>query len=272
MVFRVLSRLGLTDAEIRVYTVLVEKGESTVGPIIEDAQVSSSKIYDILTKLKAKGLVSEVIHHNVRSFQAVDPAALIAMFEEKEREIAVEKRRLQEHILPMFEKRRQSEKSQVKVYEGAEGIKMALAYMLEVVGEGDEYCTFTFDDNTQEAQHYGQFIAFHHRRKEKGITIRALATVSQKKELDSFNLPGVEFRYTTFDIPHGLVLFKDHVMNFIFSDPVIVVVIKSRENYEDRQKFFNSIWEGASSTLVERNEPYCAQCARCRQCSGALDH
>ena len=51
-----LRELGLTDGETRVYLALLGKPETTVGPVIDKAQISSSKVYVILEKLIQKGL------------------------------------------------------------------------------------------------------------------------------------------------------------------------------------------------------------------------
>ena len=56
-----LEELGLTKGEIKVYLTLLKLGETTTGKIVEEAGISSGKIYEILEKLIRKGLASFII-------------------------------------------------------------------------------------------------------------------------------------------------------------------------------------------------------------------
>ena len=58
---QLLEDIGLTKGEIKVYLTLLKLRETTTGKIIEEAQISSGKIYEILDKLIKKGLVSYII-------------------------------------------------------------------------------------------------------------------------------------------------------------------------------------------------------------------
>ncbi len=54
----ILEKAGLTKNEIKVYLTLVEKGESTSGPLIRAIGINSSKVYESLERLPKKGLVN----------------------------------------------------------------------------------------------------------------------------------------------------------------------------------------------------------------------
>ena len=57
----IMRKVGLTNSEIAVYMALVKLRSSTTGPIVKDAGISSGKIYEIMDKLIAKGLVSHIV-------------------------------------------------------------------------------------------------------------------------------------------------------------------------------------------------------------------
>ena len=57
MIENVLAEIGLTKGEISVYKALIKLGSSTAGPIIKEAKISPSKIYNIIERLLEKGLV-----------------------------------------------------------------------------------------------------------------------------------------------------------------------------------------------------------------------
>ena len=74
---KILEEIGLTKGEIRVYLTLLKIGETTTGKIIEEAQISSGKIYEILDKLIKKGLASYVIKDKTKYFNAVSPNRIL---------------------------------------------------------------------------------------------------------------------------------------------------------------------------------------------------
>ena len=53
---QILTDIGLTQAEIKVYLSLLELGTSTAGPIIENSGLQSSVVFMTLTKLIKKDL------------------------------------------------------------------------------------------------------------------------------------------------------------------------------------------------------------------------
>jgi len=62
---KLLEEIGLTKGEIKTYLTLLQIGESTTGKIIDEAGISSGKIYEILNKLIRKGLV---MHCNIKGW------------------------------------------------------------------------------------------------------------------------------------------------------------------------------------------------------------
>src|SRR3989338_11365214 len=84
---KILEEIGLTKGEIKVYFSLLKLGETTTGKIIEEAQISSGKIYEILEKLIKKGLVSYIIKEKTKYFSATSPRRIIDYIHEKEHEL-----------------------------------------------------------------------------------------------------------------------------------------------------------------------------------------
>ena len=143
----VLEKAGLTRGESLVYLALLEIGESTSGPVIEQSGVSGSKVYEILDRLAKKGLVSFVIKEKTKYFQASPPRRILDFLEEREKEISLNKRGI-EKILPELEARRKvKEKTQsAQVFEGIEGIKTAFNLILENMEAGEEYHGFSLGE------------------------------------------------------------------------------------------------------------------------------
>ena len=89
---QILEKIGFTKGEIKVYFSLLKLGNTSSGPIIKDSGIAGSKVYEILNKLKNKGLVSETIREKTKHFQASAPSRVLDYINSKEREIIWEKK------------------------------------------------------------------------------------------------------------------------------------------------------------------------------------
>ena len=84
---KLLEEIGLTKGEIKVYLTLLKLGETTTGKIIEEAGISSGKIYEILDKLIRKGLAGFIIKDKTKHFAAASPNRIVDYLREKESDI-----------------------------------------------------------------------------------------------------------------------------------------------------------------------------------------
>ena len=84
MDFSTLEKIGLTNSEAKTYVALLKLGQTTAGPIVSEAKVTRSKIYDILERLKNKGLVSYITKKSTKHFSATSPENILHYLEEKE--------------------------------------------------------------------------------------------------------------------------------------------------------------------------------------------
>lgn len=249
MEMKVLGQLGLTESEIKVYFALLELESSTVGPLIEKAKVPDSKIYSILEKLKEKGLASFVIKNNVKHFQASDPKNLVALLNEKEEEIAAERKELEERVIPYIESRRKltEEKQEATVYESYAGLKSAFNLILDNLNAGEEYCVFMLGESLKEKKVISFFQTYHKKRMEKGIRARLISNIEFKDlVLSTHRYKGMKIRFTGQKLPVGIFIFKNHVMTVMWGEKPTAFVIKSKRNYEHYREFFEGMW-GLSS-------------------------
>src|SRR3989338_3811687 len=99
-----LEDIGFTKGEIRVYLALLDVGRSTSGPVINKSEIARSKVYEILEKLKQKGLVTETIQRNIRHFQAAPPERIKDYIQEKEAELHQKELEF-ENYLPVLQQR-----------------------------------------------------------------------------------------------------------------------------------------------------------------------
>ena len=67
-----LTSLGLSENEAKTYLTLLAKSSMTVGEIAQISGVPRPKLYEIITKLIAKGLCTQK-RGKVKRYRAVDP-------------------------------------------------------------------------------------------------------------------------------------------------------------------------------------------------------
>ncbi|MBT3705113.1 hypothetical protein HOG17_05035 [Candidatus Peregrinibacteria bacterium] len=112
----ILTAIGLTDKEARVYLSMIELGQSVVSNIATKARINRVTAYDILKKLKEKGLISTVTKNRIKYFSPTDPEIVASTFEQRTKALkdAIPKlKRLKgETVHPL-----------IQYFEGLEGIK-----------------------------------------------------------------------------------------------------------------------------------------------------
>ena len=131
-------KLGLTDSEARVYLAMLKLGEHGVQHIARQASMSRTATYDIVSTLQHKGLVSEITRGKKTVFAAEDPEKLAAYFSERVTDIQTELETLRRLIPELRVLQGGGDKSRVRFFTGAEGLK-ALYRDVEQVAPSDLY-------------------------------------------------------------------------------------------------------------------------------------
>jgi len=110
-----MESMGFSKNEIAVYKTLLKTGPSTAGPIARESGVHRSKVYDSLTRLIQRGVVS---YHKVgeRSrFEAQDPRMLLEILDNR-------REALEKEIIEMRKIKASTSQDEVKVLEGYNGV------------------------------------------------------------------------------------------------------------------------------------------------------
>lgn len=125
----ILKEIGLSDNEAGIYLILLDLGEATIYEISNYSKISRPNIYDIIKKLKEKGLVSEISKNNRIFVKPNSPKIISSILKNKEKDFL--------EILPTLNKKYSS--SQVKpiieIFQGPEGLKTLMNDMLKVKKE-----------------------------------------------------------------------------------------------------------------------------------------
>jgi sugar-specific transcriptional regulator TrmB len=240
-----LEQIGLTRGESKVYLALLNTGETTTGPIIKKAQITGSKVYDILERLSRKGLVACVVKNGTKYFYAAPPGKLVE-YVEKEEQALRERKKLLEELVPKLESQLKiNEKSQsVYLFEGFRGIKTVFDMILENVEPGKEYLAFTLGEELKDKDVMLFLKSYHKKRIRRKISVRIIANLKEKslfKELSK--LKYLKIKYIDNSVPTGVFVFGDYVATFTFVEKPLAFVIKSEKVASYYRNFFEYMWK-----------------------------
>jgi len=118
-----IERAGLTKGEAKVYLALLELGNSTIGPIVENSSVARSFSYNLLDNLIEKGLVSFVTRDKTKYYQAAEPSRIMDYIEKKKQDLETDKEKI-EALLPKLKlMQKAASRTEIAMYEGFKGIQ-----------------------------------------------------------------------------------------------------------------------------------------------------
>jgi len=236
-----LEGLGLSKREAKAYLALLELGSSTTGSIIEKTGIPSSKIYEVLERLKAKGLASYVLNKHRKYFQAADPEFVLNYYNEK-------KKRFEEILPGLKEKQRFAhEKQEVEIYEGKQAIFKMLRDIVEQAKIGDEYLSFSLGQEHADLEVSTFFNNLALRRIEKGLKIRVLSPNDKRsiveKAYSKEILKKINNKYTDVHYPQGIIVLNKDVVMLEWDDRPTAVKITSEAISGNYKEFFNDIYK-----------------------------
>lgn len=229
-----LEKLGLQEAEIKVYLALLRKGLSTATQIAQHTKLNRSHIYDTLDVLLQKGLISFVIKNNVKYFKASDPEKIIDYINEIQNGI--------QNIIPDLNKIKSipKPKTVVELYQGKEGMKTILK---DIIREKKNYLVFGEEGQFQEILpvFIQQFIRD---VKKEDIYERLLSKEAKRgKILVIPKNTKIRFLPDKYFSPVTTVVYGNKTAIFIWSEPLFVILINDKDVAKSFSSYFDIFWE-----------------------------
>ena len=245
MDIKILKEIGLTESEIKVYLALLKLGQTTAGKIVDEAKVTRSKIYDILERLKDKGLVGYIIKESTKYFSATNPNNILRYLEEKEKKIQEEKDSIKKILPELLNQQKLSQKDKdAEVYIGINRMKNAFNVLVEEFESKEPYYVFGAGkgENVEQIQIF--FSQLHLKRKEKKVksfiifneSSRSLFEEQEKSKL-------VEVRYIKQSTPTAINVYKDYTIMAILTKEPITLLIKNKETADSFREYFKLMWK-----------------------------
>jgi len=233
----ILTSLGLNDKEAKVYLACTEIGTTVVSEIANKAKINRVTAYDILDKLKEKGLVSHFTKKKTKYFTCTDPETLLGTFEKRTNDLRVS--------LPKFKKLTgEINHPRVRYFEGLEGIKAIYADSLT---SKTEILNFSNSDEIRkEWPNYDK--EYVEKRAKKKIFLRGLCPndaegkkvhSQDKKYCREFRLtPAAQFNFT-----NEINIYDDKVSIISYKDELMGIIMESTEIANSQRAIFNMCWQ-----------------------------
>jgi len=247
-----LKDLGLTDGEVKVYLALLELGLATKGPIATKSKVSESKIYEILNRLKDKGLVSFVSKKkgikSITQYKAANPIMLEEFLKRKKEEIH-KKEEILKKLLPVLQfqqKEKEMEYSAV-IYEGIKGIQTNNREVFEMISKKDEWVAM--GTRSSKSKEFNIFwVKWLRQRAKKGGKARILFVDKGTWYYEQLaKIKNTQVKCLKGIAPASVAVTKDRVMIFSYGSHSGCLAITNKDIADSFRSFFESLWKLAET-------------------------
>lgn len=234
--------LDLTDGERKVYAALVELKSSSTGPIYQRAGVSQSKVYEILQRLKDKGLASHIVKGSITYWQPANPQVYLDKIS-RDLENIKKRKQILEKELPVLIANKSFMQEEVTVFEEFNGFKNALTSFQESFSSRDELLVFSSPKNIQEP-----YITFlnHYTTERVKRNIHARVIYGKGMREFSTDLHGTkktDMRFVEVTTPSTIGIGPDRIILMNWSDKPKFIVLSGKEIVESYHAFFESFWK-----------------------------
>lgn len=237
----ILTNLGLTDKEAKVYISLIEIGTNIVSRIAEKARINRVTTYDILKKLKEKGFISSFTKQKIKYFSPTDPEIVASTFDQKTKAFKTS--------LPELKRLKgETAHPRIQYYEGLDGIK---AIYEDTLTSKTEILNFS---NSEEIRKIWPTYDkdYVEKRAKKKIHLKGIITADEAGKKVKFEdslyfremrlIPKDKYNFT-----NEINIYDDKVAIISFADEIIGMIIESKEIASTQRAIFQMVWEFAEN-------------------------
>ncbi|MCX6793397.1 MAG: pyridoxal-phosphate dependent enzyme [Candidatus Falkowbacteria bacterium] len=145
-------------------------------------------------------------------------------------------------------------KQLITVYKGMESFRGLFDRLTRNLSQGDFYWSFAFKNEHNDPTISNLLINFHAEINRKGVDDRTIASkdVEGLMRRNFKAVPNFKLRFTRLEIPVGIIILKDCIINLVWGEHPLAIVIKTPEIYKRYHSFFLSAWEQADDISNDR--------------------
>ncbi len=236
----VLEDIGLTHAQIQIYTNLLELGSTTTGPIIKKTKLQNSVVYNALNQLIERGLVSFSLKGKRKYFSAANPENLIKFIEDKKEKIELLVDNLKNKQKPLVQ--------EAQVFIGWRGVYNAFNTVLSVLPKGSEYIGFAAALEEQYSSETRRFFQeFQKKRAAMKYKIKLIANEYAREQIKKYDyypkFGKPQYKFVKGFAPIGLIIFGNNILQVAFGEEPVAIITTSKQMVDSYRKFFYSMWK-----------------------------
>lgn len=244
MIEQVFEQLGLTARETLLYQTLLKLGPSSIRDIAEHSGINRGTAYEALKQLQGKGVVSYFPKGKRRFFTAENPEILLSLAEDRRIRLDKTIETLKTTIIPnLHQQQPEYHHTNVRYYEGDDGIEWVLRDILNVVSQQDhkEYCVFS--SKPIRPYLYRPFPNYTKQRVKLGINVKVIALgdggeeaqLSERKWIKTEG--SVDASYIAIYPP------KCAIISLASNNFPSAVVLESKDIASAQQIIFDTLWK-----------------------------
>lgn len=227
----ILLSIGFDEKEADIYIALIKTGKASVNDLLKKTSIERRTIYDVLERLIQKGRASYFEENNTRKYLPTKPELILQDLREKEngfKELLPQLRSLQE----------EPTQARVEVLKGVHGIKILF---LEIIACRRTH--YLFGDLRPLNKEYRHMTTKYLRELEKADGKEKM--IYTKGDFDLIRIKGGEYRAMRPELipPTPTVIYGDTVVQYIYTKPITIIKITSKEIAKTHKEYFNHFWK-----------------------------
>lgn len=237
-----LKEFGLTNNESKVYLSLLELKESTVTPIKDKSELHMSRVYEALSSLVEKGVISYYMRNGVKNYKAQDPQIFLELLEEKKEKM--------ENAIPKMQLLLESKKSNysTSIHEGYKAVKNIFDVILSKLEPSEEILVLGALEENAHFMGRTFFQQYNERRIKKKIKMKILFNTDAKataKKYSSFSYTEARVLPNDMATPSSMNVYPKSISILLLEDKPIVFQIHCKKVAESYRKYFYFLWENS---------------------------
>lgn len=234
-----LESIGLSGNEAKVYVALLKLGSSSASDIVKHSGVHRVLVYEILTRLIEKGLISHVMKQNKRYYEAAQPEELIAYLEKQKRDIEHKEEKIKA-FLPELQALYKSaaSKQEVHVFKGLRGVMTALDMFF---AQKKPVYVFGSTGATRETlrHHFKKYRDYITKNK---IPNKMIYYESRRGGDVGFKNSEIRYLPDAYKTPVVVDISGRMVLMMMFTDDLLAILIENQKIADAYMQFFNVMW------------------------------
>jgi len=234
----ILTDLGLTVLEIKIYKLLLYDGPNLAGRISRKTGIHRRNVYDALERLIQKGLVSYIKENNKNKYVANDPEIVLDKLKAKEKDW--------QQLIPELHKYMNNwgEKKETLFFRGINGIKHVFLDQIEI---GKEILVHATNADVDAVVKYF-FPRYQLLRKENKIPTRMIFDTGYKKNknidvINSLPLCKIKFLRHFNTSLTSQYIYGDNIALVVWTHEPFAILIRHKEISQGFRERFELLWK-----------------------------